>query len=83
MKELIIDILKTHLPMVKPEILSQIADDILELKPAKPQDAVDCLRTHCANSTCGNCPYYAVFGCAFQMGKPPCAWINNRGADHE
>ena len=83
MKELIIDILKTQLPMVKPEILSQIADDILELKPAKPQDAVNCLRVYCANNTCSECPFYAVFGCAFQMGKPPCSWHLMQGNDNE
>ena len=74
MKELIIDILKTQLPMVKPEILSQIADDILELKIGKPQDAVKCLHNHCRNSVCDTCEFCSQFGCLFHVGSSPVSW---------
>lgn len=74
MKELIIDILKTQLPMVKPEILSQIADDILELKPSNPINAVNVLSRNCATVTCGDCPFRTAFGCGFKTGTIPCEW---------
>ena len=83
MKELIIKVLKTYLPYFKPETLEQIADDILEIRPANPKDAVDCLHVYCVNNNCSDCPFYAVFGCAFQMGKPPCSWKLMPGNDNE
>lgn len=74
MKELIIDILKTQLPMVKPEILSRIADDILELRPANPIDAVNVLNRYCSTSSCNNCPFMTPFGCGLKINTIPIDW---------
>ena len=74
MKELIIDILKTQLPMVKPEILSQIADDITELTPNNPIDAVEVLHNWCDGSSCFNCPFITPFGCGFHCSSSPNCW---------
>lgn len=74
MKELIIDILKTHLPMVKTEIITQIADDILELKPSNPIDAVEVLARNCSVVKCTECQFRTAFGCGFKTSTVPAEW---------
>lgn len=74
MKELIIKVLKTYLPYFNPETLEQIADDILEIRPANPIDAVKVLNRYCGTSSCNNCHFMTPFGCGFKINTIPIDW---------